>query len=145
MQPESLKSRLQSDLNFSHHRLRKDFKELMNHYIRLSEAFKLVDWGPKSSVDKNRLRTKSGGNKNKSEKNSSKKADKQLPVCLYASQKSKGFRQFIRDYTILPDVEKKALLKDHAEERERNGPARNTRSQTVVTFGRPPRIKRIGA
>lgn len=42
IRPESQRLRLESDLNLSHHHLRKDFKVFMLHTNKLSEAFKLV-------------------------------------------------------------------------------------------------------
>lgn len=43
--PVSLKSRLESDLDFAQQQLGKDFKASMKHSTKLSEAFQLVDLG----------------------------------------------------------------------------------------------------
>lgn len=47
MQPSVLKDRLTSDLSFSHHHLKKDFKGFLAHAIELANAFQLVDCGPR--------------------------------------------------------------------------------------------------
>lgn len=57
-------SRLESDLEFLHHELRKNFIDFMRHATRLSEAFQLVDDGPKRSRNKQLRNCKSrSGNK----------------------------------------------------------------------------------
>lgn len=52
VRPDSLRARLESDLEFSHHHLRKYCKEFMVHVARLSEAFQLVDDGKLKSSKK---------------------------------------------------------------------------------------------
>lgn len=43
IKPKTLRERLESDLNFSQYELRKDFRGLMKHAVRLSEAFELLE------------------------------------------------------------------------------------------------------
>lgn len=45
VRPVSLPNRLQSDLEFLHQELRKDFQQFMSHAVKLSEAFQLMDNG----------------------------------------------------------------------------------------------------
>lgn len=53
LRPESLRSRLQSDLYFSHHHFRKAFKSFMISSIKSEKAFQIVDNGAaKSSRNK---------------------------------------------------------------------------------------------
>lgn len=54
VKPQSLRERLVSDLSFSHHALKKDFKKFLLHSVNLSEAFQIVSAGPeKKSKKKN--------------------------------------------------------------------------------------------
>lgn len=142
IRPEILRSRLESDLDFSHHHLRKDFKAFMKHAIKLSDAFQLVDIGvPKNSSNKSKKARKTrGGNKDGNNdlsadsSGSPGKQDSNLPICLYPPHQSKGYRHLLRDCKACPDHEKKALLKARAEEKEKTGPSRSTRSQTAAAI-----------
>lgn len=42
IRPKTLKNRLQSDLDFAHYGLQKDFRGFMKHAVRLSESFQIV-------------------------------------------------------------------------------------------------------
>lgn len=53
IRPQSLRERLESDLSFSHHSLKKDCKNFLKHAVRLPEAFQLVDTGPVKRNAKN--------------------------------------------------------------------------------------------
>lgn len=80
IRPQSLKERLESDLSFSHHALRKDIKEFLKHAVKLSEAFQPVDSGPKKKTKKNddcRL-----GNPGGKTPNNDKENDRELPLFL---------------------------------------------------------------
>lgn len=52
VRPQSLRERLESNLSFSQHALKKDFKEFLKHAVKLSEAFQTVDTGPKEHPKK---------------------------------------------------------------------------------------------
>lgn len=45
MRPLTLKERLQSDLDISHHLLKKYFSEFLSHTIKFAEACQLIDNG----------------------------------------------------------------------------------------------------
>lgn len=98
--PATLRDRLQSDLAFSHHELRKDFPGFLKHAIRLAEAFQLVDsGGPKSEH-----RTEQGQSTQRTKRNRGGNADtntsptkaanatkgkQDTPVCLWLPHKSR--------------------------------------------------------
>ena len=63
---KTVKDRLESDLEFAHHKPKKDFKNFMAHSIKRSEAFQIVDSGPKKNK-KNRHR--SGNDQNHGSRN----------------------------------------------------------------------------
>lgn len=65
----ALQDRLRSDLNFSHHKLRKNFRLFMKHEIALAEAFQLVDnCKPVGLIEEyNRLNASSTGNIDKAD------------------------------------------------------------------------------
>lgn len=142
IRPESLRSRLESNLDFSHHHLRKNFKSFINHAIKLSKSFQLVDNGPektspnKTSKDKTTKSQKGRGGNNNGKSNasstSSDRSSSNLPVCLYGPHKAKGYRQLLRDCTACPDDEKKSLLKARAEEMAKDGPSKSTRGQKAA-------------
>lgn len=57
-----------------------------------------------------------------------------MPVCLYLSHQSKGYRHLLRNCEACLDHAKKALLKARAEEKEKTGPSKSTRSQTAAAI-----------
>lgn len=73
--PESLQLRLESDLDLSHHHLRKAFKGFMRHAITFSEAFKLAASGAHNQ-NKNKIRTKRDGGKDGYSADNDKDPDK---------------------------------------------------------------------
>lgn len=137
IRPNTLRQRLESDLEFAYHSLKKDFTGFMDHAIKLAEAFQLVDNGkPKGNKDDDR----DNGGKKKSGKNrgpkkdqsddDDKSNDKKTPLCLHPPCRKKGLRHYMRDCTATSSEEKKALLKALAEEKAKTGPSKSTRSQT---------------
>lgn len=138
IRPQNLQNRLQSDLDFSHHELRKDFKTFMAHAVKLSEAWQLVDNGKpsKDGFDNKTHHKKRGGNINRSSGPSSSsskspnKSNKEAPVCLYGPHKERGLRHFLKDCHVCPDDKKKSLFKQLEEEKAKTGPASSTRSKT---------------
>lgn len=46
IKPQALRKRLESDLEFAHSEVRKDFKKFMAHALSISDAFEIVDNGP---------------------------------------------------------------------------------------------------
>lgn len=142
IRPLSLRTRLESDLELSHHELKKNFKGFMKHAIRLSEAFQLVDIGKPNITDSNDVNNgrkgprsgdeKKGPDTQPSKLKSSTSDKSELPICLYGPHKAKGYRHLLKDCTQCPEQEKKELLKARAEEKYKTGPARSTRSQTAL-------------
>ena len=69
MKPKVLHNRLSSDLQFSKHSLKKNFKDFMKHAVRVSVAFQLVDSGPdfknKRSGRHGNQQSRSGGHQDK--------------------------------------------------------------------------------
>lgn len=139
IRPVSLKDRLESDLSFSHHPLKKDFKGFLKHSIRLAEAFQIVDSGPPTKrggkdrgASKNNSRSGNKGNQdaNKSETSNRKKSDNK-PICLWPPHKERGLRHFLRECRDCPEEEKSRLLAERAKEKAKDGPSKSTRGQTV--------------
>ena len=110
VRPVSLKERLESDLSFSHHHLKKDFNGFLAHAIKLAEAFQLVDCGPPSKRPKpgdggkgrsgNHLpgdRDDKEGHDKKNSGGPNKLRDKKTPFCLWDPHKKKGIRHFLKD------------------------------------------------
>lgn len=145
IRPNSLKERLESDLAFSHHDLRKDFLGFLKHAIRLAEAFQIVDSGPTNKKNKatdtgnsNRANKSRSGNQSDKEGtkkfNSGKKAE-DLPVCLWPPHAERGIRHYLKDCRACPDEEKKRILQDRAAEKAKDGPSKSTRSQSASSQG----------
>lgn len=58
----SLRERLEPDLSFYHHKLRKDFSKFLAHEVKLSKAFQLVNAGSRK-MKQEKLREERSGNK----------------------------------------------------------------------------------
>lgn len=133
IRPASLRERLESDLAFSHHALKKDFKKFLKHAVELSDAFQSVDNGPRRRPKKERL-PKRSGNPTPTDDNDSqpgrKPEKKLLPLCLYQPCRAKGIRHLLRDCKECPPEEKKRLRDELAAKRAAEGPAHSTRSKT---------------
>ena len=134
IRPTSLQSRLDSDLQFSHHDLRKNFQGFLKHATRLSEAFQLLDNGkPSSQSSPSSKPHKQGrsGNRQKEHENkkTQTKSTRSLPICLYGPHKERGLRHLLRDCRECPEEEKEKLFKAYADEKAKTGPSRSTRGQ----------------
>lgn len=146
--PRSLKTRLQSDLEFAYVLLKKDFSGFMAHAIKLSEAYQLLDNGASSHnndhADKSgkQHRTKSRGGTSRSLATSEDNKDsrrssatqrdrsvKQPPLCLHPPCRAKGIRHWMGDCGATTEAEKLKLRAKYAEDRAKDGPAHNTRGQ----------------
>lgn len=140
IRPQSLRERLESDLSFSHHHLKKDFTGFLKHSIRLAEAFQIVDSGPSNkknrkadSVMQNRPNKSRSGNK--TDKDSNKKPlqgkkTSDLPVCLWPPHAERGIRHYLKDCRACPEEDKKRIIQEKAAEKAKDGPSKSTRSQT---------------
>lgn len=92
VKPTSLRNRLQSDLDFAHHDLKENFKGFLSHSLKVSDAFQLVDQGPKQGrkdTKGTKSGNRSGNNANKSSSSESPhtlkvtKYGRSLPACPY--------------------------------------------------------------
>lgn len=129
IRPQVLKERLEADLSFSQHALKKDFNKFLKHAVRLSEAFQLVDVGPRRKPKKN-PRNRSG-NPDHLQTEPSKDSDSTTPLCLFEPCRKKGIRHFLRHCKACPPEEKKRIREDLAAKKAASGPASNTRSKTA--------------
>lgn len=154
IKPESLQSRLDSDLAISLHHLPKDITGFMKHSIDIADAFQKVDTGAPNLNDRSNLksrRTRKGRSVNKDDainnageiKNENKQ-DKNLPLCLYGPHRFKGYRHLLRNCTSCPEDEKKSLLKAHAEEKAQTGPSKSRRAQKAATDTDKSNEKQVG-
>lgn len=137
---ESLRIRLESDLELSHCDLRKDFKGFMYHAIKLFEAFQLVDNGAptkrrknQDSRNRNNQDDRPGRDKGKikgKDGNTGNNGNGQRPfVCLYAPQKDKGYRHYRKDCAVCLDEENIAIFKRMADEKAAIEPSKSTSGQ----------------
>lgn len=63
IKPKPLKERLESDVAFSQHALRKEFTGFLAHAIKLAEVFRLVYYDPPSNCRHREDGKRSGNNK----------------------------------------------------------------------------------
>ena len=123
IKPKHLKERLESDLDFAHRDLKKDFSKFFAHALKVAAAYQLVDAGRKPinkrhkdpEKDKDQIRTP---------------PDPKVPLCLYEPCKAKGIRHYMRDCRECPKDKKKELLNQFRESKTEGGPSDNTRSKT---------------
>lgn len=123
IRPESLRFRLDSNLQFSHQDLCKDFKALMKHAIKFSEAYQLVNSGlPQKPTDMyRRVRKSHSGNKDGTKisavasSEDSGKQDTNIPICLYPPHHAKPTVTFCARVRHVR-ITKKTLLKAHADD-----------------------------
>ena len=134
IRPKTLKDRLESDLEFAHHKLKKDFKNFMAHSIKVSEAFQIVDSGPKKNK-KNGHR--SGNDQNHGSRNdksspsrgsanhktgSVNKNKRPTPDCPYGPCKDKGLKHLIKDCPDSSRTEKDQLYAALTAAKAKDGP-----------------------
>lgn len=116
----TLKERQKSDLSFSKHTLKKDFKGFMAHAVKLAEAFQLVDagWPTRNDHKRHKDHNRSGNPPGKSstagptqEKKSanSGRPKKEVAICLWLPHKAQNLRHRFKDCSDCPDDEKKCF------------------------------------
>lgn len=115
--PSTLHIQLESDLELSHHDLRKNFRGFIKHAIRLTEAFQLVDNGKQQSqatkavTNKHNHKGRGGNSKNivssQLNKNAFSASRGKPPLCPYRPHRFQGIRHLLRDCHDCPDQEKK--------------------------------------
>lgn len=130
--PESLRSNLESDLDFAYHALRKDLRDLMRHVIKLSDAFQQINNGaPKflkklSNRRRKRRRTKDDDIFTGSPRGP-KKSQNEIPIFLYEPHHAKGCRLLIKNCTACPNDKKSVLLKAHTKKPTKMSAAKSIR------------------
>lgn len=139
IRPELLCTHLEFEIELSHYDLSKEIKELMEHAIKLSEAFQLVENGAPSWLMKNGKR-RSGKNREISDKGKGKKGKgkgnkpsnsdgRNLPICLYSPQKKKGSLHWLKECTACPEDENKLIFKCLANKKPSTRPSRSIHCQ----------------
>lgn len=158
----SLYDRLESDLIFSKHSLRKGWYAFFANLVRLTEVFQLVNSGPCSSTGNDNAGGSafSTGRLDGGKGNGTTGAGRlrrrphlagvqpqvhgnddvrnpdgtkdSTPLCLWGPHKRKIIRHMLRDFPDCPMDAKEAIYTKRAEEKARDGPESGTRSQTSV-------------
>lgn len=131
IRPVTLKERLESDLGFSQHALKKDFHGFLKHAVKLSEAFQLVDSGPRRRPRKEDKQRRSGNPDKPPRTDPPVGSERELPLCLYEPCRRKGIRHLLRNCPDCPHDEKNRLRRELAEKKAATGPAHSTRSKTA--------------
>lgn len=142
IKPKILQDRLSSDLQFSKHSLKKDFKEFMKHSVRLSEPFQLVDSGPEG---KNKRSGRHGSQPSRSGGNPDKKPNvgdlrhhkpgtapcskRAYPDCPFGPCKGKGLKHLIEDCPDASAADKDRMFAELEAIRARDGPSKSPRGQ----------------
>ena len=97
--PNYLKERLESDLNFSHYNLKKDFNGFLLHVVKVSKAFQIVDAGRRKrnrndgkDADKNQTGKMSPGIPKPEPDGST-----EVPLFLWPPHATKGYRHLLKD------------------------------------------------
>eukprot|EP00177_Eucheuma_denticulatum_P007332 GFKZ01013345.1.p1 GENE.GFKZ01013345.1~~GFKZ01013345.1.p1 ORF type:complete len:218 (+),score=13.70 GFKZ01013345.1:592-1245(+) len=140
VKPRTLCYRLQSDLEFSQHGLKKHLCKFMAHAVKVSEAFQLIDVGPQLS---NNCKGKRKGTNNQSgDKETSKentpsdssnstsgsaciKSKRSAPECLFHT--CKGLYHWVRDCPGSTAEETQQMFDNITASNAKGGPARPTR------------------
>ena len=146
IRPLTFKQRIESDLSFSYHTLKKDFRGFREHVHKLAVAFQLVDCGPRwdrrkesdsrkesySSTFRNR-----SGNTLPQQRGSAKSMNptsrlpRSPPRCPFSACKKEDLRHWIADCPKASSEQKERLRAEIAAAKASDGPARNTRSQAA--------------
>ena len=144
IRPKTLKDRLEPDLEFTHHKLEKDFKKFMAHTIKVSEAFQILDSGPKKNRNNGH---RSGNDQNHGSRNhksspshgglkhntgSVNNNKRPTPDCPYGPCKNKGLRHLIKDCRDSSRMEKDQLYAALTAAKAKNGSSRSTRSRKAA-------------
>ena len=132
VKPTALKERLESDLGFSQHQLKKDFKAFMAHAVKLSEAFQLVDSGRQRKRQQHANGQNSTRQSSPSESNSNT-TKSEVPLCLWPPHSSKGIRHLLKHCRDCPADEKKRLLQERSKKLAETGPHSNLRPRQAQT------------
>lgn len=103
--PVPLRTRLQSDLQFSNRDFKKDFNKFLSHTVKLSEALQIVDSGPrghpKTERTDNRLENL-GALPNTDAKSGT---ERELPLCLYEPCQKQDLRHLLKHCKVCPKNE----------------------------------------
>lgn len=138
IRPVKPKSRLESDIAFAHHELKKYFKEFFKHAKKFSDAFVLVDSG---SLNEDTQVTRPADNKGNGQRNASlgnksvgakgnSTTTKPEPVCLWENHAAKEIRHRLKDCRACPEDVKKEVFEKLARDKAKYVPFKSTRSQT---------------
>ena len=135
IRPLSLKDRLQSDLDFSHHETKRDFTDFLNHALKVSKALKIVESGQRRTKTDPYYRPCRSGNHNQTNSSEDLRDPKyEIPLCLCPPQKAKGLRKLLKICRDCPLDEKRRILAERVAEQSKYGPHSNARSkQSVIT------------
>ena len=123
--------RLESYLAFGYIYLQTDFNAFMQQYLKLADAFPMLDIGPKKkNVDGNdKTKYQDVASSSSSTAAGKKKKSLEASVCLYEPQRSRGFRHPPKDCNVCSEEEKKRLLDEHFSDRPKNVTAANNLSK----------------
>lgn len=109
--PTKLRSRLESDLAFFKHELKKDLLEFFKPAQRLSDAFQLVDSGARdestSSFDRCKGSGKWSDESHALRREQKPKTMSDEPICLWAPHRKRGIRNRLENYQSCPKDGKK--------------------------------------
>lgn len=156
IRPQSLHDPLEADQSFAKSELRRAFKGFLKHPIRLAEEFQIVDSGPtpctpndnnNSNLNQNgggrcwrsrggRGRGAGGGNNDgggNPKRTDTETQDENLPLCLWEAHRRNGLRHLPKHFRECPREENKTLYAQLEEDKARDGPGKNTQSQTHAT------------
>lgn len=113
-----LRNCLESDLDFLCHRLTKDFRNCMSHFVKLSKAFQFVENGKqKEEGNPGKVKIENRRRNNRiyeHDNNKSKpplRTRKEIPSYPYGPHNERGLRPFLRDCRDCPEYERKVVLK----------------------------------
>lgn len=135
-EPKELRKCIELELKFANWDLKKDLSRFKKEAVELAEAFQLVENIPqrgksrysRSSVDD--ISSKNVVQKNNHSRNHEAKSDKNgngkigilPPLCLHKPCRKKLVSNLVLEFSEWTDEERKALLKQIASERAKDGP-----------------------
>ena len=121
VKPKSLRTKLESNIDFSHMELQKDFNAFFKHAVKISESFDDVDTGPiaRSSFTRHRREVKAPSSGNSigsretpnasNEQWKSRSRSRPLPLCPHLFCKRRKARHWIDDCDRCSEEEKLEL------------------------------------
>ena len=148
IKPKILHDRLSSDLQFSKHSLKKDFKDFMKHAVHVSEAFQRVDSGPdfkkKRSGRHGNQQNRSGGHQDRKphggysrhkHPGTGPRTKRAYPDCPFGPCKGKGLKHLIKDCPDASVADKDRMFAELAANRAKDGHSKSTRRQKASAIG----------